>query len=374
MVLLCRNIAWNLSVSGPVLPLYVRSLGIEIMDWSLLATAHAVGLIFFEGMWGTLSDRVNRTKMLVVALICMSLVFPLYTFKGFVPLFFVLQFAVGALAVAIGPTTRAMVADMVPVESRGYYMSLWFTFFILGGMIGPILGTAIASAMGYEYAFYASSAVLILGAIISGKVLKGIPSDVNLKRSDGEGVLKGARTLISIPSVRYVFLLAVFMLSGMPAIRSFLPIYASEQLGMSDVAIGTMLTASMALQLIVNPVLGRASDRFSKRWLIAAGLVGTIVMFFAYPWASTPLQLAMVTLGVSAFMTVMSLSLAMLSQVAPRGLSGMAMGLYGSSEDLGLIIGPILYGYIWNTYSPSSIFLAGAGTSLLALGVLLLIR
>ena len=373
-MLLCRNIAWNLSVSGPVLPLYVRSLGIEIMDWGLLAMAHAVGLIFFEGMWGTLSDRVDRRKILVTALICMSLVFPLYTLKGFVPYFIILQFAVGALAVAVGPTTRAMVADLVPVESRGYYMSLWFTFFILGGVIGPILGTYIASAMGYEYAFYASSAVLIVGAIISERVLRGIPPEVNSKGSNGMGVLKGARVLISIPSVRYVFLLAVFMLSGIPAVRSFLPIYASEQVGMSDVAIGTMLTASMAVQLVVNPMLGRASDRFSKRWLIAAGLVGAMVMFFAYPWASTPLQLTMVTLAASAFMTVMSLSLAMLSQVAPRELSGMAMGLYGSSEDLGLIIGPILHGYVWNAYGPSSIFLAGAGTSLLALGVLFLIR
>ena len=42
--------------------------------------------------------------------------------------------------------------------------------------------------------------------------------------------------------------------------------------------------------------------------------------------------------------------------------------------DLGFIIGPLMYGFIWNSYSPQCIFLAAAGTSVLALFFLLMIR
>ncbi|HUS78650.1 MAG TPA: hypothetical protein VM050_08320, partial [Patescibacteria group bacterium] len=66
--------------------------------------------------------------------------------------------------------------------------------------------------------------------------------------------------------------------------------------------------------------------------------------------------------------------LATLSKVAPRELSGMAMGMYGSFEDLGLIIGPVIYGLIWNGYEPALIFPAAAVISLLGLVFLSRIR
>jgi predicted MFS family arabinose efflux permease len=45
----------------------------------------------------------------------------------------------------------------------------------------------------------------------------------------------------------------------------------------------------------------------------------------------------------------------------------MAMGIYGSFEDLGLIVGPMLYGLIWEVYSPSHIFIASAVSLLISL-------
>ena len=374
MLLLFRNTAWSLSVSGPVLPLYIRSLGIDIVDWSFIATAHAVGLIVFEGLWGTISDRIDRNRMLVGALICMGLVFPFYTVKSLVPYFIVLQFAVGAFAVAIGPTTRAMVADGSPEESRGFYMSVWFTFFTLGSMIGPILGIYIADLMGYEYAFYASAAVLLSGAAIFGVFFRGNSGKVTPKERGAGSVRGDAATLLSVPSVVLIFMLTVSIFTGMPAVRAFLPIYAAEEVGMSNVSIGVMLTISSGLQLVVMPVLGRLSDRFSRRLLIAAGLAGMFTMSMAFYLVETPLQLVLATTVISIFGCVSSLVLATLSKVAPRELSGMAMGMYGSFEDLGLIIGPVIYGLIWNGYEPALIFPAAAVTSLLGLVFLSRIR
>jgi hypothetical protein len=34
--------------------------------------------------------------------------------------------------------------------------------------------------------------------------------------------------------------------------------------------------------------------------------------------------------------------------------------MYGSFEDLGFIIGPLVLGFVWNTFSPVSIFLVGS--------------
>ena len=43
-VLFMRNTAWAITLNGPVMPLYVRSLGVDIVYWGVLATAISAGL------------------------------------------------------------------------------------------------------------------------------------------------------------------------------------------------------------------------------------------------------------------------------------------------------------------------------------------
>jgi DHA1 family multidrug resistance protein-like MFS transporter len=374
LIIIFRSLAWTLSVSGPVLPLYVRSLGVDIMEWGFLAMAQGVGLILFEGLWGTLSDRVDRRRMLLSALFGMALVFPFYTVRGFVPYFFIFQFTIGALAVAIGPTARALVADITPPESRGTYMGLWFAAFMFGNMLGPFLGTYISEVMGYEYAFYASSLILVLGSVVCAVTLKGLPRREPLEEGQRLGVLSGLKALLSIRSVALILLITVATFTGMPSIGSFLPIYASEVIGMSSVAIGGLAALSAGVQLLVNPVLGRMSDRLGQRRLMGMGLAAMALMHLSFTLVRTPLQFSLITLALSAFMAVFTLGVTMLSKAVPKELSGMAMGVYGSCEDLGFIIGPILYGLVWDAFSPSLIFLVGAGATAVAFLLLMMVR
>ena len=43
-----RALSLSITVTGPIMPLYVRSLGVSVSQWSFLATSLAVGLISFE--------------------------------------------------------------------------------------------------------------------------------------------------------------------------------------------------------------------------------------------------------------------------------------------------------------------------------------
>ena len=359
--------AWSLSVSGPVLPLYVRSLGVEIMDWGFLATAHSMGLILFDGFWGTVSDRVDRGRMVVAALICMGIVFPFYTFKSLVPLFFILQFAVGASVIAVGPITRALIADSAPEESLGFYMSLWFTFSALGGMMGPLLGGYISEVFGFKYAFYTSSILPLSSAAVLAVSLRNRLFVEKPNTERGWSISISLRKLLSVPAVRMIFLLAVAVFTGMSTIIFFLPIYASERVGMSTVAIGLLQTLASGTQLAVTPFLGRLSDKLSRRNMVGFGLATSAVLFPCYIVAATPIQMTLLTVGIAGCLSTASLILTMLSMVVSQELSGMAMGIYGSFEDLGLILGPLIYGLIWEIYSPSHIFLESAVSLLIGL-------
>ncbi len=343
------------SVAGPVLPLYVRELGVDIMDWGLMSTAMAVGLILFEGFFGSISDRVDRKKMIILACIGLGCVFPLYGLVKVVPFFFYYQLAIGAIAVAIGATSRAIVTDMTTPETRGTYMSLWWGFFTLGSILGPVLGTYIAEILRYEYAFYFSSALMFAGAIfftLSNKL------DGKAHVSDGEriGIVEGFRDLLKISNIRFALTLTLLMYIGLSSINSFFTIYASEELSISNVVIGWMLTVSGIVRVIVIPLIGKLSDRIGQKDILQVGLLVASVSLFLIPYISSSFELWIVYVILSIGFATSSLNLAMISKDSPTNLSGMLMGLYGSFEDLGFIIGPLMYGYLWSNYYPRMIF------------------
>ena len=370
IILAFRNTAWMGSVAGPVLPLYVRQLGVDILNWGFMYTAMSVGLILFEGVFGSLSDRIDRKKMIIAASVGMGLVFPLYGLVRIVPLFFLYQFAIGAIAVAIGTTSRAMVTDFTAPETRGTYMSLWWGFFTLGSILGPVMGTYISELLGYEYAFYFSSILLLSGAVYFAFACSdgGIE---HVNESDSPGLLEGFKALLRIDNVRLALILALLMYTALSSINSYFTIYASEELNVSNVTIGWMLTVSGIVRLIVIPLIGRLSDRVGQRVPLMLGLLVSSITFLFFPYVQSSWQLWAVNILLSLGFSTSSLNLVMISKDAPPNLSGMLMGLYGSFEDLGFIVGPLLYGFIWEAYMPSYIFIISG--FICGLGALILV-
>ncbi len=361
-----RALSLSITVTGPIMPLYVRSLGVSVSQWSFLATSLAVGLISFEAFWGSMSDRVNRIRILVISMVLLSAVLPLYTFPGLLPYFFVFQFLMGSFFVMVGPTTRALIADWSPADQLGFNMSLWSACFAIGGISGPVLGGLIVRNYGYSAAFYTSTGILLLAAvmmIITGKDGK------SKKRSTGgfSKLMANFRSIMSDGRVRTTFMTAFLMYFGSSTIRSFIPIYASELYGMNEVSIGFMLTAGTTLQVLGTPIIGRLSDRINAKWMLTVLLAASGLMFLIYGLAQSPLHLTVITALVTLTFSSTSVSLIMLSKLADKDKLGMTMGIYGSFEDLGLVIGPLVFGFIWDSYGPGYLFPVSAAALFLAI-------
>ena len=234
-----RGFSLSLTVNGPVMPLYVRSLGVSVSQWSFLATSLAIGLISFEAFWGSMSDRINRIRILVLSMVLMSCILPLYTFPCLLPYFFIFQFLIGAFFVMVGPTSRALIADLSPDNRLGFNMSLWSTCVAIGGIMGPVLGGWITQNYGYPTAFYTSTVILLIAAILTFTTGKDRPKTEVIGGGPSE-LVKSFKEIIADPRIRITFLMALSIYVGVSAVRSFLPIYASEFYGMDEVSIGLM--------------------------------------------------------------------------------------------------------------------------------------
>lgn len=363
-----RALGLSLSVNGPMMPLYVRSLGVSVSQWGLLSTSFALGLICFEAFWGFMSDRINRIKILIIAMIFMGTVLPLYTLESLLSYFFIFQFLIGSFMVMVGPTTRALIADHSPIKQVGFNMSLWSTCVSTGSILGPVVGGYLSKNLGYPIVFYASSAILIASALLM--FLTGRNLVISEKSKKKINIMENIKSIFHDSQVKFTFIMAVLIYLGVSSVRSFLPIYASELFSMDEISIGLMMTLGTAMQLIVTPIVGTLSDRYSvKKMLIALlGLSGTLFILIRY--AVTPIHITLITIGLMVSFSSQSVSLIMVSKLASREKLGTTMGLYGSFEDIGLIVGPLVFGFMWEAYGPQNIYLITSGAAILAIVLL----
>jgi MFS family permease len=362
LTLVIWTIAWTATVNGPVMPLYVESLGIGIVGWSVLAASAGLGMFFLEWAWGALYDKADRRLLMVLSTLSVSILYPLYTLQGFVPYFIVLQFLTGAIGIAIGPISRAYVSDESSQKSAGLFASLWWAFFILGRTIGPILGSFIAEVWSFHHSFYASSFLSFVTVLL---ILITFPKREIPRRTSSPNIVSGLRSVLRVRLIGFLLISALFAFMGVSLIRSFLPLYASEQVRMSTLDVGVLISATSAAQLIALPSLGWASDRFGRKRIVLLGFGLSSLAFLLFFLAKNPFQLMLVSLVVSVGLSASSLLLlAIIPDVASNRVYGTAVGLYGSFEDMGLILGPVVFGLIWSAYSPVLIFAAGALTQI----------
>jgi DHA1 family multidrug resistance protein-like MFS transporter len=361
-IIVIWTIAWTASVNGPIMPLYVESLGVGIVGWGLLAASAAVGMFVLEWIWGALYDRVNLRLLMIFSVLSMSLLFPLYTVRSLVPYFVILQFVAGAIGVALGPTTRAFVSDESPKKSVGLFASLWWAVFILGRTIGPLLGAFIAQVWSFEYSFYASTILSLVTALL---ILLVFRNERAARTRNSLGVIGGLRSIARVRSLSFLFISAMFAFMGVSLMRSFLPLYASEQVQMSTLDVGILIGATSAAQLVALPMLGWLSDRFGRKRTVLFGFGLAAFTFLLFFLVGSQLQLLVVSLAVSIGLSASSLLLlALIPDVASKKLYGSVVGVYGSFEDVGLILGPVMFGLIWSAYTPIMIFAAGSITQI----------
>ncbi len=112
--------------------------------------------------------------------------------------------------------------------------------------------------------------------------------------------------------------------------------------------------------------MGRMADRRDKKVLMIIGIVLSAanlagIAFARQYWMLVVLQVV----GNVGFAMFTPAAVAMLSNNAPEQGQGTAFGVYGASEDVGIILGSGIGGFVWTAGGPMALYLMGAGAGVL---------
>lgn len=135
--------------------------------------------------------------------------------------------------------------------------------------------------------------------------------------------------------------------------------------------VGILLALYGLVAAVGQPIVGAWSDRLGRRKpLILVGLVMMAVCTLLFTVASQYSELLVLRAlqGVAVALTIPT-SLAIMSSATEKRTRGGTMGIYTTMRIIGLATGPLLAGYLYDTFGFNSAFYAGTG--FVALGALL---
>lgn len=338
---------------GPLAPFFKEDLGITSAQVGLIMSAASFGYMITLLPMGWVVDRIGaRWPMVIGELIAGVAMITLFFAPSYIWLL-VLMFATGMGCGFLMPSTTQGVVVWFPAKERATVMGLKQTAVNIGGIITAVTLPAVALALGWRYGFLFLGIVAIAIAVTALTLYKEPPRP----SSSPAGSAASATTvpLVKLLKNRQIWLVAIcgLCLAWVEfTIIAHLVLYLTEALFFPVVAAGGLLAMTEAAGAIARPGAGLLSDRVlgGRRkpvFLLMAGTTSAMLILLglfgsSLSWALYPV-LFLLGMGGIGFGGIF---LTLMSEFGGRYGAGKAAGLGGTITMGGIILGPVVFGYI----------------------------
>lgn len=358
----------------PFLPLYFIELGVRDTGEIALWTGFSMGITpaltaVLAPAWGRLADRFGSKIMVERSLFSFVLVMGATAFVTEPWHVFALR-AVQGLFAGYGALTLTMAAESAPPHRMADAIGYVQTAQRLGPALGPVIGGALAHAIGLRNTFLVTSACFALALVLVFVLYRETPADARV-RAEG-------RTRVSFRDVLAFqnFILLMLVVFGLQFIdRSFgpiLPLYLDEAgVPAARIALvaGLIFSTAAGAGALGNWTAGRLLAVRHAHAVLGAAVVTSMAasaLFAVQPpvWAML-VAAAFFGLGIGVAMTT---AYAEAGKVIPAGSHGAGFGVLTTASLTGLALSPVFGGVIGAT-SISAVFIANA-VGLAALAIL----
>ena len=265
---------------------------------TMLLCRTAPGLILAP-ISGVLGDRANRKTLMITSDLVRAIILILLPFSSFMWQMYLGVFIISAFETLFTPSSNAMFPGLVGKDSLKDANSLFSIGTQLAGLIGPSIGGMLLGTLHYQWAFildavsFLLSALLILSLSVSGS------GDHRPRDRFWRDAASGIRTVLSLPQYRLIALSNVVMMLGAGFLNALLYVFASKELGASDVEYGLM-NSCIAAGAVLGAMAGVRLKVKSSRHLIPVMMCGLALTGFgaAFMGASRSIVASMALLGV----------------------------------------------------------------------------
>lgn len=348
----------------PLLPDIGRDLSMTATRLGIITSMFAAGRLLTDLPAGRLLERRHPGMLLAGSAALMAVGSVTFAVAGVAATAYAAAFALGISSAVTNATGMHAFSVAVPAARRGTSLAMFSTALLGGQSLGPLLAGVIAGASSWrvaEAAAGAAAAVLTVGLLVVWRLGPARPRAAGPAPSvaveaDAEVVAGTGRrarwALLSVPFAMF------FTLGAMP--QTLIPLIGADHLRLDVSTIGLALGVGGACRLAGGLVGGVLADRVSRRAALLPGLGLQAVGVALVIGAGTAWWLAGIVVMSLASWSI-SVSTAVLADLAPEGQLGPRLGHFRFVGDVGLIAGPLIATQLFERLGPAPTMLAVAG-------------
>jgi MFS family permease len=351
----------SLGLTGPVMSLYLQSLGASTVIIGLMFAVFGVGEGIFGFVWGSAADRIGIGMPLLVQMFVGAVCYIAFGAVSALVVLFILRFLLAAVGSAMYPIGRGFLANAVPADRKGTAMALFAVMSSAGMSIGSSISGVLAAQFGYPSTFYGAAALVTIAGVI---VLLELRNETIAHKPDGKPIVAGALPAPRLSSTRPLLVLSAITALGTAASSSgitFTPLLMTEYAGVPVSEVGYAFGISGLVGIFLVLFAGGLSDRVGRKPVLILGfsmmLPGLLGLVFVRSYWPIVACMLLSSLGFSiTFPPILTL----MSNVTPKQFQGRSQGIFVVAIDAGIIVGPVVTGWLWAAAGPTGAYLFAA--------------
>jgi MFS family permease len=343
----------------PLVPEYAERFDLSKTGAGLLVAAFGAGALCGGIPGGIGAARFGARRTVVAGLLLLAVASFAFAISGSPWTLGISRFVQGFSSTVTWAGALAWLTTAAPRDRRGQLIGTAFGFAVLGAILGPLFG-AVADIVGIETAFAVTGAVALGLAACSAashepRREEQAPGAVG--RAFRDRAFVGGLWLNTLPAL-------LFGVLGVLA-----PLRLDEE-GLGTLAIGAAFVAAGLLEVVLNPLVGRFSDRRGRLLPTRIALAASVGVATALAFATQPAPvIVLICLAAVSFGGFYTPGMALVSDRAElAGLAqGLGFGIMNSAWAVGNLTGPSLGGVLADSFGDAVPYLAAAAACLATL-------
>ncbi|PIW80584.1 MAG: MFS transporter [Candidatus Omnitrophica bacterium CG_4_8_14_3_um_filter_43_15] len=301
---------------------------------AMINVISAAPIMLFSLVGGVVADRVNKKKILIVTQ-SLSVVLA-FCLGALVSLKLAAFWNIAVIAGLLGlvnafdvPTRQAFVVETIDKSSLNNAIALNSLLFNSARIIGPVIAGFLAGWLGIASCFYINS-ISFLAVIVALVFMTGdfSPKDLS-KRPMVEGVIEGARYILSHRNMRaLVAVTAVSSIFGMANVV-LMPIFARDILGVGIKGLGFLMSSVGIGAIFGGLILARFGHEGNRKIFVKSGTIILALSLILFAMSTSYVFSLCLLLAAGWGIITQAVSVNTLLQMeTPDNLRGRAMSFY----------------------------------------------
>ena len=338
-------IALGYGLIAPVLPQFAGTFGVSMAAAGAVISVFAMARLLGAPGAGRLVDKLGSPPIYLTGLLIVAGATFLVAFVNAYWQILALRFIAGFGSTMFTLSAQALIVRVTHPSIRGRANALYASAFLVGNVVGPIIGAAL-SFLGFRAPFVIYGLAVAGAAVAVGALTQPRPGSEPLPAAKPK-----MRVRQAWQTSTYKALLAAGFTNGFVNMGSrvaILPLFAAAVFERGGAAAGLALTAFAFGMAVTLQFSGRLADQLGRRPMVAAGLA-TSGVFTALLGGATsfwPLVLLSAAAGIGAGLMSPAAQATLADIIGNERSGGTVLSTYQMTQDAGSILAPVLLGAV----------------------------